>query len=165
MRHRQVRTLGASARAAALTVAALVVLVGGAVPPALAATSATANAQIGQAYAAVLGAEQSGGNVTALVAKLNSAIALVARADSLNATDPTRAQLLYSNATALASQVSQAAPAVAAAGRSAVFAAQVDLGIETAVLVALAVIAYLYVPRLFWRYWVRAHRDWRVKKR
>ena len=127
-------------------------------------TSSQVKAQIAQAYTAVLTAEQGGGNVTSLVAKLNSAVSLVQQADALNATDPARAQPLYSQASALAQQVIGAAPAVAAAGRASTFDAQVSLVAETAVLAALAVLAYLYVPRLFWRYWYRTHRDWRVKK-
>ena len=132
--------------------------------PSHAQTSAQSSAQIEKAYAAVLSAEQSGGNVTALVAKLNSAVALMQQADALNATSPTKAQSLYSQASTLAQQVISSAPAVAAAGKVATFDAQASLVVETAVLAALAVLAYLYVPRLFWRYWYRTHRDWRVKK-
>ncbi|MDG6982725.1 MAG: hypothetical protein JRM74_04650 [Nitrososphaerota archaeon] len=127
-------------------------------------TSSDTKVQIGLAYAAVLGAEQDGGNVTGLVTKLNSAISLMQQANLVNSTDPARAQLLYSEASSLAQQVIQAAPAVASAGKAAVFAGQVDLAIETAVLAALALLAYVYTPRLFWRFWLRLHRDWRVKK-
>ncbi|MDG6976002.1 MAG: hypothetical protein JRN27_07930 [Nitrososphaerota archaeon] len=143
----------------------LVLLTSLAVTPLVRAQSATqTQADLGQAYAAVLNAEQSGGNVTALVAKLDSAIALVQQANLLNSTDPTRAQSLYAQASTLAQQVISSAPAVAAAGRASVLDAQIELGIETAVLAALAVLAYLFVPRLFWRYWSRTHSDWRVKK-
>ena len=134
------------------------------VPVAHAQASSQAQSQISQAYAAVLNAEQSGGNVTALVAKLNSAVSLMQRADALNATSPAKAQSLYSQASTLAQQVISSAPAVAAAGKAATFDAQASLAVETAALAALAVLAYLYVPRLFWRYWYRTHRDWRVKK-
>ncbi len=134
------------------------------VPAANSQSPSQVRSQIGQAYGAVLNAEQSGGNVTSLVATLNRAVALVQQADQVNATDPARAQSLYSQASTLAQQVISAAPAVAAAGRASVLDAQIELGIETAVLAALAVLAYLFVPRLFWRYWSRTHSDWRVKK-
>lgn len=123
-----------------------------------------ASVQVGQAYAAVLGAGQAGGNVTALVAKLNAAISLIQQGDAVNATDPARAQALYSQASTLAQQVLQAAPGVAAAGRSAVLNAQIELAVETVVLGALAVLAYVFAPRVFWRLWLRTHRGWRVKK-
>lgn len=126
--------------------------------------SSQVKAQIAQAYSSVLSAESSGGNVTALVAKLNSAVSLMQQADALNATSPAKAQSLYSQASTLAQQVISSAPAVAAAGRASTFDAQASLAVETAVLAALAALAYLYVPRLFWRYWYRTHRDWRVKK-
>ena len=134
------------------------------VPVVHAQASSQAQSQINQAYSAVLNAEQSGGNVTALVAKLNSAVSLMQQADALNATSPAKSQSLYSQASTLAQQVISSAPAVAAAGRTATFDAQASLVVETAVLGALAVLAYLYVPRIFWRYWYRTHRDWRVKK-
>ena len=136
----------------------------GAAPLSNAQGQSQAEAQIGQAYAAVLGAEQSGGNVTALVAKLNTAISYAQQAGQIEASNPAQAQSLYAQASSLASQVIQAAPGVASAGKAAVFAAQVDLVIETAVVAELAVVAYLYVPRLFWRLWIRAHRDWRVRR-
>ena len=132
--------------------------------PSHAQTSAQADAQIGQAYAAILSAQQSGGNVTALVAKLNSAIALYQQAELVNATDPSRASSLSSQASVLVQQVISGAPAVAAAGKASVAAAQLDLAVETVVLGALAVVTYLYLPRAYWRVWLRVHRGWRVKR-
>lgn len=128
-------------------------------------TSSDARSQIGQAYAAVLQAEASGGNVTYLVKTLNSAVTLVQQGDLVNGTDPGRAQALYSQASSLAQQVIQNSSAVAASGRASVANAQIALGVETAALAALAVVAYVYTPRVFWRLWLRIHRDWRVKKR
>ena len=149
---------------AALAAACVIALLFVPASSASAQTSSQVKAQIAQAYSSVLSAESSGGNVTFLVVKLNSAVSLVQQADALNTTDPTRAQSLYSQASALAQQVISAAPAVAAAGRAAVFDAQVSLVVETAALAVLAALAYLYVPRLYWRYWGRTHKDWRVKK-
>jgi hypothetical protein len=132
--------------------------------PAHGQSSSQVASQIDQAYVAVLSAERSGGNITSLVVKLNSAVSLLQQADAINETDPSRAQSLYSKASALALQVSQAAPTVSAAGRAAVFNSQLDLGVETTILTALAVVAYLYTPKIFWRFWLRTHKGWRVKK-
>ena len=123
-----------------------------------------ASVQIGQAYVAVLSAGQAGGNITALVAKLNMAISLVQQANSVNATDPPRAQALYSQASVIAQQVLQDAPGVAAAGRAAMLDSQIELVVETVVLGALAVAAYLFAPRVFWRLWLRTHKDWKLKR-
>jgi len=121
--------------------------------------------QIAEAYTSVLGVEQKGGNVTLAVASLNNAISLVQEADSINSTDPARAQALYAQASAVAQQVIGGSPAVAAAGTASVQSAEVALGVETVILVALAVLAYLYTPRVFWTLWFRAHRGWRVSKK
>ncbi|MDG6900562.1 MAG: hypothetical protein JRM80_01175 [Nitrososphaerota archaeon] len=132
--------------------------------PAVHSQTSQADSEVSQAYAAVLSAERSGGNVTSLVAQLNTAISLLQEADRLNSTDPALAASLYTQAYNSASHVLQAAPGVASAGAASVRTAQVELGVETVVLVALAALAYLYIPRLFWRYWSRTHSDWRVKK-
>jgi hypothetical protein len=149
----------------AVVVVSLLVFATVMVPVARAETSSQVSAQIGQAYAAVLNAEQNGGNVSSLVAQLNSAISLVQEADLVNSTNPSRAQTLYSQAFSLASQVVQSAPGVAAAGRTSVSAAQFDLIVESIVLAALAGLVYVYTPKIFWNFWLRTHRDWRVKKR
>ncbi|MDE1854265.1 MAG: hypothetical protein KGI38_11050 [Thaumarchaeota archaeon] len=154
----------ASGGLAVLAVTALVVLAVAVAPSAHAQDSTQVRAQIGQAYAALLKAEQSGGNVTALTAQLNSAISLLHQADLVNGTDPSRAQSLYSQASSLASQVIQSAPGVASAGAASIATQQLDLGLETAVLAALAIVVYVYAPRVFWRFWLRTHRDWRVRK-
>ena len=151
-------------RKAALA-AALVLLSLAFVPLVQGQDSAQTSAQIGQAYIAALNAEQSGGNVSALVAKLNTAVSLLQQANIINVTDPTRAQGLYANASALSQEVIQEAPSVASAGRASVAAAQLALAVETIVLLALAAFAYVYAPRIYWRFWLRSHRDWRVKKR
>lgn len=142
----------------------LMVLVLAATHPVQAQSSAQAQTAIDRGYASVLSAEQAGGNVTLLVEKLNTAISLVQQADAVNSTDPARAQALYSEAASIASNVTQSAPAVAAAGRASVAAAQFSLIVETIALGALAVVGYLFIPRLFWRFWLRTHRGWRLKK-
>ena len=134
------------------------------VHPTHAQGQAQVGAQIGQAYSAILSAEQSGGNVSSLVKTLNSAISLVQEGNFENATNPQQASDLYSQASTIAQQVINEAPAIASAGRGGVLTAQLDLALETAVLAVLAAVAYLYLPRIFWRYWLRTHRDWRVKK-
>ena len=133
--------------------------------PASSQTSATVRAQIAQAYTLVLRAEQKGGNVSSLVVSLNTAISLVQEADSINSTDPSRAEILYALSSSLALQIIQGSPAVAAAGAASVQNAELALGVETGVLVALAVLAYLYTPRVFWTLWLRAYRGWRVGKK
>jgi len=127
-------------------------------------SSSGVRAQIGQAYSSVLNAEQNGGNVSSLVAKLNAAISLVQQADSINGTNPSKAHTLYAQASSLASQVVQASPSVAAAGRAFVGGTQLALVVETVGLAGLALVIYRFGSRLFWTLWLRAHKTWRVKK-
>jgi len=138
------------------------VLVGSA--PALAQSAGSVHAQIDQAFLAVHAAEADGGNVTSLVSTLNQAISLTERADSLNSTNPQSAAPMYSQAYSLASSVLQGAPTVAAQGRATVSASTTEFYSETVVLAALAVVAYFFTSRVFWRAWLRAHKGWRVKK-
>jgi hypothetical protein len=140
-----------------------VTLLGGSTP-ALAQSSGTVHAQIDQAFLAVHSAEAVGGNVTSLVSSLNQAINLTERADSLNASNPSVASAMYSQAYSLASNVLQQAPTVAVQGRAAVAAATTDFYAETIVLGALAVIAYFFTERVFWWVWVRIYGGWRVKR-
>ncbi|HEV2139144.1 MAG TPA: hypothetical protein VGR53_09910 [Nitrososphaerales archaeon] len=127
-------------------------------------SSSSVRAQIGQAYSAVQSAEQNGGNASSLIVKLNTAISLVQQADGVNGTNPSRAQALYAQAATLASQVVQDSSSVAAAGRASVIAAQLALITETVVLGGLAVITYVFTPRVFWALWLSAHRTQKVKK-
>ena len=150
----------------ALAVACLVGAIAFTAPVGYSQTSSQqARSQVIQAYSAVLGAEKSGANVTSAVATLNTAISLIQEADQINSTNPAGAQALYLRAENLTSGVLAQFPALTAAGKASVVATEESLAVETAVLGALAVLAYVYVPKLFWWVWLRTHRGWRVKKR
>lgn len=76
----------------------------------------SANSGINSAFVATHSAEQSGGNVTGLVAKLDISLSLVQKAETENATNPSQATTELQNATQIANQVSTLAPAIAQAG-------------------------------------------------
>lgn len=136
------------------------------VPPSVARAQSQpqAQSQIAQAYAAVRSAQQKGGNVTSLVAQLNSAISLVQQGDSVNATDPARAQSLYAEASAIAQQVLQAAPGVGQAGAAArQLQEALSIGAAGAVVV-FAALLYLYGERIYHRFWLWAYSGYTVKK-
>jgi hypothetical protein len=132
--------------------------------PAVAQSSGSVHAQIGQAFVAVHAAQSDGGNVTSLVSTLNQAINLTERADKLNSTNPQGAASLYTQAYSLASSVLQAAPAVATQGRATVSTSTIEFYGETVLLGAFALAAYFFTPRIFWRIWLRIHKGWRVEK-
>src|SRR5487761_86650 len=74
--------------------------------------SSASNA-IDSAYVSVHSAEESGGNVSSLVNQLDSALALVQRAQSENATNPSQATLDLQNATQIAQKVALESSSVA----------------------------------------------------
>lgn len=151
------------ARAAPLFLSALVLLVLVS-PPVNAQSSSDALGAIRAAFVAVAEAEQSGGAVGVLADQLNEALALVAQGEALEATDSLAAQVLYRQAQELAGQVLAQAPARREAGIMVRQNRLTLLMVELGALAALGVGAYFVVPRLFWRFWLRVHQGWRVRR-
>jgi hypothetical protein len=127
-----------------------------------ASDQALANAEA--AYLKVLAAERAGGNVTSLVEMMNQALSLISQAQGIEASNPSEAASLYSQANSLIQEVQQQAPQVESAGAA---AQQSQLLWLSAFLIALAVAGaavFFFGSRVFWRAWIRLHRDWVVKK-
>lgn len=135
--------------------------------PALSATApnfASASSSISSAYVAVSRAQSQGGNVTGLVASLNSALALYSKAVQENQTDPAAASADLQSATLTANQVSAAAPGVGQEGAAARLA-QEELSVGGAVaIIVLAGVIYLFGDRIYHRAWLRLHSGYMVKK-
>jgi len=128
-----------------------------------AGTVSGANQAIQQAFASVQIAEKMGGNVTSLVFQLNQAVGLVARGGATS--NLTEAATLFGEATQIANSVSASAPQVALNGAQATRLAQDTTVGEIVAFIVAGVLVYLYLPRLFWRLWLRSHRDWKVSPR
>ncbi|MDA4115244.1 MAG: hypothetical protein OK442_01660 [Thaumarchaeota archaeon] len=119
----------------------------------------SANEEILSAFAAVSVAERSGGNVSALDAKLNGAILLVQEAEDVNATDPAQAAADLQNATAAAQGVVTASTSVEHAGSAARQATEgTSLGAASAIVVVAALI-YVFGGRVYRKAWLRVYRD------
>ncbi|MGI0079043.1 MAG: hypothetical protein ACRECH_05415 [Nitrososphaerales archaeon] len=125
---------------------------------------AAANSAIAAAFSATYNAGQNGGNVTSLVAKLNSAIALLQEAGSENMSNPSQASIDLQNAVQIAQQVSTQAPAVGQAGAAAkqTLAAQ-SIGGMLAIAI-LGVLAYVFGGRIYRMIWFVLYRE-RVVRR
>ncbi len=121
---------------------------------------ANANTAINSAFISTHNAEQSGGNVTALIAKLDTSLGLVQKAEAENATNPSQATADLLNATTIANQVLSQAPAVAQQGSSSREALyEESIGSAVAILVIAALI-YIYGARIYhlsWFYLYRHH--------
>lgn len=124
----------------------------------------SANSAINSAFSATRGAEQSGGNVSALIAKLNVALSLVQKAQSENASNPTQASLDLQNATQIADQVSTSAPSVARAGSAARETQYAESIGSSIAIVILALLVYLYGARVYHLVWFYLYKNHLVKK-
>lgn len=123
-----------------------------------------ADGAIQAAFISTQNAERMGGNVSALVAELNSAIQMVQNAEAENSTNPALASSDLSNATQIAQRVSaDAGPAgqQGAAARDLQF--YVSAG-SAAAIVAIAAVIYAFGDRLYHVLWLRMHGDQVVKK-
>ncbi len=125
---------------------------------------ATATNSVNNAFSSVYYAEQNGGDVTALVEKLNTAVSLIQKATAENATDPNSATGDLSNATTIAQMVSLNSTLVSTSGSMArqlrLYGA---LGTVAATL-GIATLVYLRGDRVYRRLWRYFYRNHVVKK-
>jgi len=125
---------------------------------------ATANNSVNDAFSSVYYAEQNGGDVSALVEKLNTAVSLIQRAIAENVTDPNSATTDLSNATAIAQMVSLNSTSVSTSGSMArqlrLYGA---LGTVAATL-GIATLTYLRGDRAYRRLWLYVYRNHVVEK-
>ncbi len=122
------------------------------------------NNAVNNAFSTIYYAEQNGGDVSALVAKLNTAISLIQTAKTENATNPIAATSDLSNSTNIAQNVSQTAPSVSSSGLAARHLRPYEsIGTATAT-IALAALTYLKGNLVYRRLWLYVYRNHIVKK-
>jgi hypothetical protein len=125
---------------------------------------ATANGSVNSAFSSVYYADQNGGDVSALIEKLNIAVSLIQKAVAENATDPSRATADLSNATSIAQEISLNSTSVSASGS---VARQLRLAASLGTVVAalgVAILTYLWGDRVYRRLWLYVYRNHVVKK-
>ena len=147
-----------------LVVVSLLVL---ASPLALAAGSASigkTTEAVQTAFVAVQAAGNDGGNISSLVAQLNSALALVQKASAENSTNPAQASSDLQSALNIAQGVQASAAGVAQQGTSS-RQLQFEISIVSAVvIVGIAAAIYIYGDRIFRRLWLRVYGGHVVRK-
>ena len=125
---------------------------------------ATANSSVNSAFSSIYRAEQNGGDVSALVEKLNIAVSLIQKAVTENATDPNAATADLSSATTIAQMVSLNSTSVSTSGSMArQLRLYESLGTVTASL-GIAALAYLKGDRVYRRLWFYIYRNHVVRK-
>jgi hypothetical protein len=161
---------GASRRfkaAAAVSIAVCFAFALAVTPPASAASQTDfSNAQeaIALAYSATVGAASNGGNVTALVARLQSSLILVENATAVNTSDPALASAYLQNATLIANGVSAQALLVGQAGLNARQAQTLESVGSAAGIVVVASLLYLFGDRIYRALWLRLYGGHLVRK-
>jgi len=150
-------------RTAPIAALALVLLVLS-LPITHAETAAQVRTTVADAFVAVADAESSGGDVGGLVDRLNEALALIAQGESVERSDPEKAQKLYQQAEDIASQVTLQASSARDAGIVAQRNRMVLLAVELIGLAIAGFAVYRFGPRLFWNLWLHTHSGWRVRR-
>ena len=116
------------------------------------------------AFPSVYYAQQNGGDVSALVEKLNLAIFLIQRSDAENATNPNAATVDFSNATSLVIEVSLASASVSNSGSSARQLRLYESVGAIAATLGLATLTYVIGDRVYRRLWLFVYKNHLVKK-
>ena len=127
------------------------------------ATSGDAYEKVMVAFTSVQEADIAGGDVDHLVSELNGALELIAEGDLIASTNLSEAQELYQQAEDIADWVILEAPIIKEEGILAQQNSNIILGIELIILVAFGLIIYKFGPKLLWDFWLRTHREWKVK--
>ncbi len=124
---------------------------------------ATANDSVNSAFSSVYYAEQNGGDVSGLVAKLNTAILLIQNALAENATNPNAAATNFSNSTTITQQVSMASSLISNSGAAArQLRLYESLGNAVAT-IGIATLTYLKGDRVYRRLWYYVYKNYLVK--
>jgi hypothetical protein len=118
---------------------------------------------IQSAFVLTFRAERSGGNVTSLVAALNSALQLVEKAQAENSTNPAQASSDLHAAQQLAQNVTTESAGVSAAGSSFKEFVFMRSVVSAAAILFAAVFALVFGGRVFRWFWVRVYRGYVVR--
>lgn len=141
------------ARKASLASLLLVLLL-----PGLALSGGDLRRELLKVYDGLLKAEREGADVAEAALKLDRALKLI------NEGGRTGNSTALREAERIISEVRAELPSLMEEGRAKrrLFLVQLALGIGLSGLGG--VLAYLYAPRLVWRLWLKARRDWKVRK-
>ena len=123
------------------------------------------DAEVYEAYEAILDAYKAGGNVKDLVEKLNKALELLSMADQIEDENPREAERLRAEARQLLKSIIEEAPRVAEEGRYRTLIHNIILGSSIAGFVFACIITYKAGPKIFWRLWIKLRRNYRIKPR
>jgi hypothetical protein len=143
-----------------LLLVALLALMASVQPPVSKAQSqTTALSAIEGAFGTVQSAERAGANVTGFDATLNQALAMVNEGTAIQASDPSKAQQLFSQAEGMATEVGNSAQAEIGPANAVTTYKELWLATELAAIGLACIVVYFYLPKAFWAVWGRANRN------
>lgn len=119
----------------------------------------SAQTAINDAYRAILGAHDAGVETNQLIEQLNQAINLTAKAQKFAVTSPQQAEMLASQAQAVAENVTRQALECTQPGAS----LPVFPIVAVSVLLAVGVTIYALGPKILWKMWFTLKKGYRVK--
>ncbi len=119
--------------------------------------SAQPQKEVRELYREIAAWEKKGANLTDLVLKLNEALSII---QGINSSQP--AEIRIEKAEEIINEVRKELPIEAERSIQSNKVKQMMSLAAIVTSVFLGVIAYFYLPRLFWRLWVRARWDWKL---
>jgi len=120
-------------------------------------------ARIRTIYVRLVDAEKNGARMEEAAAKLNTALQMVSEAH-ISVNQSARSALLL-EAQRIAAEVEASVPELMREAENEAEARTVLIIAVSSALVAGAVLAYIYGPRIFWGLWLRARAGWWVERR
>jgi hypothetical protein len=120
---------------------------------------------VNSAFSSVYYAEQNGGDVSVLVENLNTAILLIEKVNSENATNPSAATTDLSNATSIGQMVSLNSASVSSSGSMARQLRLFESLSTVAATLGVGALSYLKGDRVYRRLWLFVYRNHLAKKK
>ncbi len=118
--------------------------------------------KVREAYLNLAKAEEKGANVSEAALKLNKALQLLRLAK--HEENPEKREEMLKEAEKLILEVEKLTPKLAREGEVKETIRKITSAFTAVAASAALVLAYLYLPRLLWRLWVKARSNWRVVK-
>ena len=113
-------------------------------------------------YSRLREAEGRGADVKEAALKLNDALTLIREAAS--EPDASKREKNLSRALTIIGEVEASIDRLIEEGEARSRMRTATLAISTSLIGLASIMAYIYAPRAFWSLWLRARRDWRVKR-
>lgn len=119
--------------------------------------------RIREVYGKLVDAEAKGADVDEEALKLDKALQLIIKAQkSVNSTE--RNEML-AEAEMLIDEVEDSIPKLIMKGEAKARFRLIYTAVALSSMVAASILLYVYGPRILWKLWIRARRDWKVRRR